>query len=306
MTTTSVSEIVQYLKDKNTGFELHGDNSFEIIGYSSISNIQNSMISWIKDIDNFNLNQLNDIEHSLIITTKPLEDIGNSRLAFIYCENPKQIYFDLLKEFWPIKPLPPGQFQNSIVETTNIGHGVHIGRNTYIGPDVIIGDNVTVKNNVSIEGVVTIGSGTIIHSGVIIGTDGYGYYQDENGVNQKVPHYGGVSIGNDVEIGANVCIDRGTLDNTVIGNNVKIDNLCHIAHNVIIHDNASVIALSMLGGSSVLEDNAYIAPGALIMNQLHVGKDALVGMGAVVTKNVEENTVVAGVPAKPLRKNKGE
>lgn len=192
---------------------------------------------------------------------------------------------------------------NSVVETNSIGKNVYIGHNCYIGKDVVIGDNVVIKNNVSIEGKVIIGNNAIIHSGVVIGSDGYGYYQDKEGRNIKVPHFGGVIIGENVEIGANTCIDRGTLDNTVIGNNVKIDNLCHIAHNVVIKDNCSVIALSMLGGSVVLEKDSYIAPGAIIKNQLKIGEKSLVGLGAVVIKDVEKNKVVAGVPAKVIKEN---
>jgi len=118
-----------------------------------------------------------------------------------------------------------------------------------------------------------------------------------------VPHYGGVVIGQNVEIGANTCIDRGTLDDTIIGNNVKIDNLCHIGHNCIIKDNSSIVALSMLGGSAIIEENSYIAPGVMIKNQLKIGENSLIGIGAVVIKDVEKNKVVAGVPAKVIREN---
>jgi UDP-3-O-[3-hydroxymyristoyl] glucosamine N-acyltransferase len=190
---------------------------------------------------------------------------------------------------------------NSVIETIDFGKNVYIGHNCYIDKNVSIGDNVVIKNNVTIEGKVKIGNNTTIFSGVVIGSDGFGYYQDNNGINTKVSHYGGVIIGDNVEIGANTCIDRGTLDDTIIENNVKIDNLCHIAHNVIIRENSLVIALSMLGGSSVLERNSYVAPGVMVMNQLTVGENSLVGMGAVVIKNVEKNKIVAGVPAKVIK-----
>lgn len=150
---------------------------------------------------------------------------------------------------------------------------------------------------------VKIGCNTIIHSGVVIGTDGFGYFDNEDGLHEKVEHFGGVSIGDNVEIGANTCIDRGTLDDTYIGNNVKIDNLCHIAHNVTIEENSMVIALSMLGGSSTLKKNVYIAPGVMVMNQVTIGERSLAGMGAVVIKDVQNNKVVIGVPAKELREN---
>lgn len=161
-----------------------------------------------------------------------------------------------------------------------------------------------IGNHVQMEGSVTIGDNCVISSEVVIGSTGFGYYRDLNGNNAVVPHIGGVRIGNNVDIGANTCIDRGTIDNTEIGDYTKIDNLCHIGHNVKIGKNVFVIALSMIGGSAVLEDEVYVAPGAKIMNQIHVGNNAFVGMGTVVIKDVEKNDVVVGNPAKVIRKRK--
>ncbi|MDR2409164.1 MAG: UDP-3-O-(3-hydroxymyristoyl)glucosamine N-acyltransferase, partial [Bacteroidales bacterium] len=109
--------------------------------------------------------------------------------------------------------------------------------------------------------------------------------------------------GRNVEIGANTCIDRGTMGDTIIGNNVKIDNLCHIAHNVCIEDNVMLVALSMLAGSCSIGANSYIAPGVLV-NRNHIGKDAFVSIGSVVINDVQDNMFVAGVPARAIRNNK--
>ena len=185
-----------------------------------------------------------------------------------------------------------------------IGKYVAIGHHCYIGKEVVLGDNVIIKNNVVIECPAQIGNNTIIWSGVVIGTDGYGYFKKEDGINYKVPHFGGVIIGKNCEIGANTCIDRGTLADTVIGDNVKIDNLCHIAHNVNIEDNVMITASVVLAGSSTVKEKVYIAPGAIILNQLTVDKNAFVTVGAVAMKNVHENTVVFGNPARVLRDSK--
>ena len=151
---------------------------------------------------------------------------------------------------------------------------------------------------------VGIGNNCLIHSGVVIGVDGFGYEKDENGDYFKMAHIGGVTIGNDVEIGTNTCIDRGTLGSTIIEDNVKIDNLVHVAHNVQVKRNSMLIAQSMVGGITVVEENSWIAPGALLMNGIKIGENTTVGLGAVVTKNVDNNDVVAGVPAKSLRGRK--
>ena len=101
-------------------------------------------------------------------------------------------------------------------------------------------------------------------------------------------------------IGSQTCVVRGTIDDTIIGDGCKIDNLCHIAHNVIIDKNVSIVAGSLIYGSVHISENAYIA-SAIVKNQLHVGQEAFLGMGSVVTKDVEAGITVAGVPAQEIR-----
>lgn len=300
-----LNSILNYLRKINLEYEYYGKMDISVNRYSSLSNIKNNSITWVKNQSYYKEELLVDLNNVLLVVKSDVDVKGthNKELGFIVCNNPKEVFFSVLNEFFKQQECKSFISPNSVIETKAIGENVYIGYNCYIGKNVRIGDNVVIKNNVSIEGKVEIGRNTILHSGVVIGADGFGYFQDNQGKNMKVPHYGGVIIGKDVEIGANTCIDRGTLDDTFIGNNVKIDNLCHIAHNVIIKDNSSVIALSLLGGSVVLEKNSYIAPGAIIKNQLIVGENSLVGMGAVVIKNVEKNKVVAGVPARIIREN---
>lgn len=219
----------------------------------------------------------------------------------ILVDRPKMCFFEIVKYFFLQEP----QYHISptaVIKTVNLGKNVSVGSYCSIGEDVIIGDRVIIEDHVQIENHVQIGDDCVISSGVVIGSNGFGYYRDINGNNSVVPHTGGVRIGDHVDIGSNTCIDRGTIEDTVIGDYTKIDNLCHIGHNVKIGKNVFIIALSMIGGSAVLEDEVYVAPGAKIMNQIHIEKNAFVGMGAVVTKNVCENDVVAGVPAQVIRK----
>ena len=138
----------------------------------------------------------------------------------------------------------------------------------------------------------------------MIGADGFGFAFSDNGLPIKVEHFGGVIIGDRVEIGANTCIDRGTIDNTVIHDDVKIDNLVHIAHNVVLLRGAVVVAGAIICGSARMGEDSYVAPGGIVKNQLQVGNNALVGLGAVVTKPVDDGSVVAGIPAKEIRKVK--
>jgi UDP-3-O-[3-hydroxymyristoyl] glucosamine N-acyltransferase len=299
----NINEILCCLSKLNIKYLYNGNDQISINSFSSLNNLKDFSISWIKNKSNFKQNSFFGFKNVILVIKSDIEidNIDNEHIGFIICDNPKEVFFEILKEFFKKQEYNTFISSYSVIETKDIGKDVYIGHHCYISKDVKIGDNVIIKNNVSIEGKVEIGNNTIINSGVVMGTDGFGYYQDTDGTNKKVPHYGGIIIGAYVEIGANTCIDRGTLDDTIIENNVKIDNLCHIAHNVIIKENSMVIALSMLGGSSILEKNSYIAPGAMVKNQLTVGENSLVGMGAVVVNNVESNKVVAGVPAKVMR-----
>lgn len=301
----NIKNILKYLENSKFKFNFIGNLNINISRYSSINSIKEGSISWVKNKDYYNEIAISQLKNILLVINSDI-DIKSDFLidkGFIICDNPKEIFFSILNNFFPPEQYRSYISSSSVILSENIGTNVYIGHNCFIGKDVSIGNDVVIKNNVSIEGKVIIGNNTIIHSGVVIGSDGYGYYQNEEGKNIKVPHYGGVVIGQNVEIGANTCIDRGTLDDTIIGNNVKIDNLCHIGHNCIIKDNSSIVALSMLGGSAIIEENSYIAPGVMIKNQLKIGENSLIGIGAVVIKDVEKNKVVAGVPAKVIREN---
>jgi len=299
-------EIKDFLNANNYKFNYLGKDDIDISGYSSIKKINDNKISWIKNKNYFNENILLDKKNIILVINEEVK-VKNKYLSdkgLIICDDPKEVFFAILNKFYYPVEYKEYISPNSTVETSALGKNIYIGHYSFIGKDVKIGDNVTIKHNVSIEGIAEIGDNTIIHSGVRIGTDGFGYYQDKDGINIKVPHYGGVVIGRNVEIGANTCIDRGTLDDTLIGDNVKINNMCHIAHNVFIQENCMLTAGIVIAGSTTIRKNSYIAPGAIISNQLRIGENSLVGMGSVVVKNIEDKKVVVGVPARVIKENK--
>lgn len=301
--TLHISEILSYLNNRNYSYSYFGSKDITIHDYCSIKNLKEDAITWIKNLESYDLRVIDKNKGVLVITNKVVDENKIIGYNLISCDNPKEVFFDILYHFFKASSQNIIE-KSSTIKTMNIGVNISIGHNCYISEDVIIGDNVVIRNNVVIECKTTIGDNTIIHSGVIIGADGFGYYEDKNNNIHKVPHFGGVFIGKNVEIGANTCIDRGTLDDTIIEDNVKIDNLCHIAHNVHIMENSYIIAMSMLGGSCIIQKGVYVAPGVLVMNQVNIGEGSILGMGSVVTKNVESNKVVVGVPAKAIRDNK--
>ncbi|MBU9675177.1 hypothetical protein KQ939_00105 [Planococcus sp. CP5-4] len=298
----NIKSIKSLLKNKNIDFAYKGNEQLEIKGYTSVDKVRSNTITWLKNIDKIDVDLIKQVDELLVVSNELniYEEIKN--VNFIFCESPKEVFFTILNEFFNEELQSEFKGSSSVIEATRIGNNVYIGHHCYIGSEVIIKDNVKIKNNVSIEGKVVIGENSVISSGVVIGTDGYGYFQNAEGINIKVPHFGGVIIGKNVEIGANTCIDRGTLNDTIVGDNTKIDNLCHIAHNVIIEENVSIIAQSMIAGSVLLKKNSYVAPSSSILNQIIIGENSLVGLGSVVLKDVEDNVVVAGVPGKIIKK----
>lgn len=289
------SEILDFLSDQGIDHSFRGNKEMEISLFSSISNVKANSITWIRDFTRIDMGDIGGYRESLIVTNKSGKEAAG--LNVIVCDDPKRVFFGVLERFFQ-EESQPSISEYSVVETDKIGKNVSIGHHCTIGKDVTIGDCVVIGHNVSIICPATIGHHATIGCGVVIGTDGFGYYHDANGRNMKVPHFGGVSIGDNVDIGANTCIDRGTIDNTIIEQDVKIDNVCHIGHNCIIKKNSLLIAGTLLGGSCVIEENSYVAIGAMVKNKVTVGEDSIVGIGAVVTKDVPESTVAVGVESK--------
>lgn len=180
----------------------------------------------------------------------------------------------------------------SIGEGTVLYTGVYVGANTRIGQDCLIYPNITIREDV------TIGSKVIIHPGTVIGCDGFGY-ETINGVHHKIPQIGVVVIEDDVEIGANVTIDRARFGKTLIGKGTKIDNLVQIAHNVAIGANSIIVAQVGISGSTSIGKGVTIAGQAGIAGHITIGDSAVIAGRAGVTKSVLPNTCVSGYPAKP-------
>lgn len=182
---------------------------------------------------------------------------------------------------------------------TVIGAGVYIGARVEIGEDTLIHPHVTIYPDVRIGARVT------IHSGSIIGSDGFGYFLVE-GRYRKFPQVGSVIIEDDVEIGAGVCIDRGTLGATRIGRGVKIDNLVQIAHNVTIEEDTVIAAQTGIAGSSHVERGVQIGGQVGIADHVRIGRGAIIGAQAGVPsgKHIRAGEFVWGTPARPMREFK--
>lgn len=290
-----VSEILAFLDNSGYACAYDGDPALAISGFCQLSNLKDGCITWAKHPDRVDPEAFAARRGMLLVTGEKPEGLGHT--GVIVCPSPKAAFFSTVRRFFcPARAAAISP--HAVIETEHIGQNVSIGHFSYLGPEVVVGDDVVIGQHVSIECPAVIGKGSVIGSGVVIGTDGYGYYADAAEVQRRVPHLGGVQIGAYVDIGANTCVDRGTIGDTIIEDHAKIDNLCHIAHNAHIKRHAMVVALSMLAGSTTVGEKAYIAPGAMVLNQKTVGDGSMVGMGAVVFNDVPEGKLVIGVPAR--------
>ncbi|MBI3615647.1 MAG: UDP-3-O-(3-hydroxymyristoyl)glucosamine N-acyltransferase [Candidatus Omnitrophica bacterium] len=184
-----------------------------------------------------------------------------------------------------------------------IGDRTVIYAHSYVGRRSRIGNDCLIYPNVSIREKVEIGHRVVIHSGSVIGSDGFGF-ATVKGIHHKIPQVGTVVIEDDVEIGANVTIDRARFEKTVIGKGTKIDNLVQIAHNVVTGSNCILVAQSGISGSTTLGNNVVLAGQSGVVGHISIGDNVMVGAQAGVSKSVPANTPVWGSPAKPLRKAK--
>lgn len=192
---------------------------------------------------------------------------------------------------------------------TYINNRSSIGKNSKIYPGCYLGENVTVGENTVIYAGVkiyhdcVIGSNVIIHAGAVIGADGFGFVPQKDGSFQKLPQIGNVIIEDNVEIGANTCIDRATLNSTIIHKGVKIDNLVQIAHNVEIGENTGIAALAGISGSTKLGKNIMIAGQVGIAGHLSLADGFIATAQSGISKSTTKPQVVAGSPAFPLKDN---
>ena len=191
-----------------------------------------------------------------------------------------------------------------------VGHDVQLGKNVRIGAGCVLGDGVAVGDDTQLYPGVTLYSGTalgkrvIVHAGAVLGSDGFGYIPGkagEAGGHRKIPHVGRCLIGDDIEIGANTCIDRGSVDDTVIGSGTKIDNLVHIAHNVRIGARCLIMAEAGIAGSCQVEDDVIIAGQTGIADHITIGRGARLLVQSGIIADVSADATVSGYPARPHR-----
>lgn len=239
----------------------------------------------------------------------------------IVVEHPQVALARVVGRLYPETPAKAGVHPTALLGPgARLGEGVSIGPHAVVGPAATLGDRVVVAAGVVIEAGAVVGEDTVlgphvtvcagarigcrvtVKAGAVIGGTGFGYLSGPQG-HARIPHVGGCRIEDDVDIGANSCVDRGSIGDTVVGRGSKLDNLVHVAHNVRIGENCLLMAGAMVAGSSRLGRGVILAGQAGVINHLEVGDGVRVAAQTGVISSIAAGEEVSGFPARPHREH---
>lgn len=273
-----------------------------IFSVSTLNNPESYTLIFAKTLDDIQIQKLQSIEGCIILINKKYADLSFNNNCVIYVEKPRKEYARILNF------ILNNQGKNNRKYSLNkngyyIGENVFIGDSTTIEPlvfidhDVNIGVNCVIKSGAKIRKNTIIGDNCIIKENCVIGDEGFGMERDVDKIPYRIPHLGGVIIGNNVEVGALVSIAQGTIEPTVIEDYVKIDDCAFIAHNCRIGKGTYIIANAEISGSVQIGEYSWIGPSTAVINGISIGENVTTGIGTIVIKNVQNNSIIAGNPA---------
>ena len=284
---------------------------------SGVAPLQHAAASDISFLDSIRYKRLlQDTSAGAVVVEPALADCVPVTAVAIFTASASEAWAKVVRLFHPLPPISPGRDPTAHIaacarvdETAEIGPFAYIGEGVEIGPGCVIGPHAVLRQGVVVgadcrigAGCVVshavIGAGTCLYSGVLVGQEGFGLARTSQGL-RTVPHLGRAVIGADVEIGAGCTIDRGSLDDTVIGDGCRLDNLVHIAHNVKLGRGCVIVAQVGIAGSTVLEDFVQVGGQSAIAGHLRIGAGAQIAGKSGVMSNLEPGAVVFGVPAQP-------
>jgi UDP-3-O-[3-hydroxymyristoyl] glucosamine N-acyltransferase len=274
-----------------------------VVGASNLINGDNDIL-WVSDK---NINLIEKIEKGVVICSENARKYNlKEGCTYLLVNNPRFYFLNLVKTFFVEQEAAIISPKSVIDSTVVIGKNVAIRAGVVVERNCEIGDDTTIDSNTVVKKGTIIGRRVKIGANNTIGGVGFGYEKDESGTFELILHIGNVVIEDDVEIGNNTTIDRAVLGSTILRKNCKIDNLVHIAHGVEIGENSLIIANAMIAGSCSIGKNVWVSPSASVLNKIEVGDGGVIGMGAVVLKNVAPHQTVVGNPAKDIQQLKNK
>ena len=264
---------------------LIGDPSIVVDNISSIANANSTSVTFLSNLKYSS--SLANSKACAVVVHKNFED--DNKFNYLKSDDPYLTYAKLTKLFKDESELVIPFIHDSAVisDTASVSKKVHIGANVFVGPNCIINENVVINANCSLVKDVEIDSDTTINYGTVLGSDGFGFAPSNKGY-VKIEQLGGLKIGKNVEIGANCTIDRGALDNTEIHDGVILDNLIHIAHNVVLGKNSAIAASCAIAGSSKIGQNFQMGGLSGVLGHLDICDDVTVGAHTLITKSIKQ------------------
>jgi len=297
----TINKLIILLKFRN--HIIHNKNSI-ILGSSPIQSSKKGDITFCIFDDLRGIKLISASKASLIICPSKLKSkLSKKKSSLVFVKNPRLSFLRIIKKI-TLNQNTPGIHSSAIVESQKIGKNVHIGPFTYVAKNVTIGNNVTIHGHVNINNNTTIGNNVIIQPSAVIGADGISPQRNEHGMLEKFIHLAGVILEDNVEIGSNTSIMRGSLENTIIGKGTVVAHLVNVGHQVCLGKNCFVTSQVTLGGKSTIGEETFVGIGAQIRDGIKIGKKVYIGMGSIVRDNVPSYTMVAGSPARKLKKIK--
>ncbi len=297
---------IQSVKDalSKSKIQFHEKGLNDLVDIRWVKSIQDAdeySLVWVSSKKSGYKSLIEDTKSKIIICDPSIiiDDKLLKNKAFLIVENPRLAFLTIVSKFFT-DPISYTIHKSAILHPeAKYDKKVHIGPNTYIGK-CKIGKGTIIHGNCFIYDNTTIGKNVTIQAGTIIGSEGYGYERDKDGVFRKFPHVGGVVIEDEVDIGSNTCIDRGTLGDTLIKYGAKIDNLVQIAHNVTIGKHTAVIANAMVAGSTRIGDFSWVSPSVTLRDGIIIGDKSTIGIGSSVMKNIPNEETWVSSPAEPI------
>lgn len=291
---------------------IEGKTNFTITGVSTANNPRNNTVLFFKRVKESQILKLQQVRDCVLIVPKEqatdLAYLKNNN-AVLITENPRLQYAIFLQT---ILNRTASQKVRQVFNHIEVGADFYCGQATHIAPNVYIGNNVhvghrcTIMSGAVINDGVYIGDDVIIREYAVVGGYGFGFERDACGNPIRLPHIGGVVIGDFVEVGALSTIASGTIEPTVIEAYVKIDDHVHIAHNCKIGRACIITACTEISGSVEIGEKTWLGPNCSVINGIKIGSGCLIGIGAVVKKSTQNNQVVSGNPAKRMEEIRDE
>ncbi|BFU91360.1 MAG: UDP-3-O-acylglucosamine N-acyltransferase [Nitrospira sp.] len=297
------------------GGTIHGDSQTQISGLTSLGEADPNALSFIAN-DKMS-KAAATLRVAALLVHRHLPDLA---MPQIIVDNPLLAFARVAQTFFVRQQAPRGIAEHmmqgadvrigtdpsiwpfvSLGDRVTIGNRVTLYPGVFVGSDSTIGDDSVLYPNVVVREGCSLGARVIVHSGTVIGADGFGYVQHQ-GRHHKIPQLGGVVIEDDVELGANVTIDRATFGRTLVKQGTKVDNLVQIAHNVTVGEHCILVAQVGIAGSTTIGRHVMIGGQAGLADHLTIGDQVMIAAKSGVNRSIESNQMVGGIPAMPREK----